>query len=246
MTETIIEKVHSGWTAIIGVLATLDGEFWAAIAGAVVGGVISYIIQWQSLRHAERDSANQKEEERGAIAYQLFVKTMRITSNLKNMHEYIEKEIAKVPETDMHRMGIYVQPLATHTSQINFSEKEIVLLPSLGDDELMNKMISLDTIHNDTIELFRFFAETRSNLVGTITPEMLEKIAGSCVKDTEYSIFIGRLTALNSLIAHVKNRAELDYNEAKSTLENLHIALTKSTRFDLKFRFKQNKNQNDK
>ena len=56
----------------------MTSEFWSAIAGAVVGGLIALGIQMIALRDTRTDRRNQTDERRETTAYSLFAKLQSV------------------------------------------------------------------------------------------------------------------------------------------------------------------------
>jgi hypothetical protein len=144
----------------------MGNEFWAAVGGAIVGGIIAFVIQLVVLRAAARQREKEAAERKKALGFSLFVKMMKIHSHLHLLHEHLEEPFERDKEGGGGREPWQiVLPLANNPMHVHFSSDEMAMLLSLKNDDLFNDVISMDEIHNSTIDLFDTFKEKRFALL---------------------------------------------------------------------------------
>lgn len=68
-----------------------ETEFWSAIAGAVVGGVIAYAVQIRALREGKRQRADDQKSIQQGLGNSLLFKMIKIHSNIHGIHRHIEE-----------------------------------------------------------------------------------------------------------------------------------------------------------
>ncbi|MCF6198996.1 MAG: hypothetical protein L3J67_06280 [Hyphomicrobiaceae bacterium] len=66
-------------------------EFWAAIIGAIVGGLISAGLQWLAYREQKKQREEERKNKDTAIAHSLLFKMIGIHTNLYHFNDYLEK-----------------------------------------------------------------------------------------------------------------------------------------------------------
>ncbi len=140
-------------------------EFWAAIAGAIVGGVIALAIQMIALNAAARDRKADAAERKNALGHALLFKAVRIYSHLRQFNHHVMAG-AEEQKKRGHKAIAWqvVLPFANLPEKVHFSTDEMALLLSLKNDDLFNNAVSFDEVHNSTIDIFATYSERRSSL----------------------------------------------------------------------------------
>lgn len=224
----------------------MSNEFWAAIVGAVtgavVGGIISFCIQLRVLQAAATQRAKEAEECKKALAHSLSFKMIRIYSHLHDFHAYLEEQHAKAQsDPNKSEPWQFVLPLANLPEGIRFSPDEMAMLLSLENMDLFNDIISMDDIHNSTVDLFKTFRELRSNLTSQL-PTELEGTEGTIFLTREQLSFLQpKMVEINELATLMKKRCELDAREAGSLLTRLVQHLNDKLKLNLKIQQKPGK-----
>jgi hypothetical protein len=77
-------------------------EFWSAIVGAIVGGLIALGAQMLALRADRKRREEDHKREQQALAASLLFKMMRIHSNYIGVVNYIEECFAEAAKKGMH------------------------------------------------------------------------------------------------------------------------------------------------
>ncbi|MBL8628073.1 MAG: hypothetical protein JNM81_00485 [Rhodospirillaceae bacterium] len=198
----------------------MDSEFWAAIAGAVVGGLISLGVQLLAFRYSKKQAKDAKQDTQIALAKSLLLKTMKINAHLNQFQKHNEFHFKLADEQKLGAWQV-VKAFANLPQQIHFSTDELTLLLSLNADDLFNEIVMLDEIHNDAIELFRTYKEMR----GSLTQLLPSKMEGShgIAELTPEQLFTLRpkMVELEALAQDIKIRCEQDTSESWSCLTKL-------------------------
>lgn len=212
------------------IFKTPGSEFWSAIAGAVVGGLIAYWIQIKSLKEARNERVDERLQAEKTLAYSLLFKVIKIQNNLEHIQRHVDTQKALYGRST--RPSGYLLALANLPSAIEFSPDEMSMLLSLRNDDLFNRVLSLDNIHNSIIPVWELYAVSRDK-VKQLTPRIrFDPNLGTSEFDVEkdsplaVAIFEAEHIA-NELI----KRACVDATEAKQVLDDL-IAFFRS-RFGL-------------
>lgn len=205
----------------------MPNEFWAAIAGAVVGGIIAYLIQLKALNAASAARVKEVREKRKALGYALLFKMVRIHSTLTHMKSHIDECIGKLNEKQYAGSEPWqvTTPIANLTGDVNFSTDEMALLLSLKEDDLFNMVAPFDVIHNSAIKIFRTYAAKREALLAMIPAEMNGMI-GSTELSQEQMLFIGpRMAEVNQLVVSMNESCTRDVQESWEILQRLENIL---------------------
>ncbi|WP_331374331.1 hypothetical protein [Sinorhizobium chiapasense] len=202
------------------ILRTPGSEFWSAIAGAVVGGLIAYWIQVKSLKEARNERDNERLQAEKSLAYSLLFKVIKIHNSLEHIRRHVET--LKALHGSSTQPSGYLLPLANLPSAVEFSPDEMSMLLSLRNDDLFNLVLSLDNIHNSIIPVWEYYAasrETVKQLTHSIQfdPE-LGRSEFEVKKDSPLSVAIFEA---EQIARELIKRAYRDATEAKQALDNL-------------------------
>jgi hypothetical protein len=208
-------------------------EFWSAIAGAIVGGIIAFSIQIIALRESRKQNTSKIDERRKALAYSVMFKTLKIHSHLVQLRDEIEKSFQKPFE--QAQPWQFFRPLVNRPQHVHFSSDEIALVLSLKEDDLLNLLIILDETHNDTIELFGTYARLRVELTSRLSAEMNGMVGTTTLTQQEMMLLAPKMAELNELIVGLRQRCTKDAEASGKATANLNKALNKHVALNLRF-----------
>lgn len=220
----------------------MENEFWAAVAGAVVGGGIAFFIQLIVLREAARQRSNEKNERRQALGHALLFKMIRIHSNLHGFNQHLEGTFAKAEEAGFEGepWQIYL-PLANTPAPVQFSTDEMAMLLSLKDDDLFNDIVSFDAVHNGTIDIFQTLNERRLALTAELPSEM-DGAKGETKLTREQLLFLKpKMVEVNMLVEDMRKWCRTEEHNAQTLLTRLHAVLKDKVGLTIKIAFKSDK-----
>lgn len=217
---------------------SLGNEFWAAMIGAVVGGLIAFAIQMISLHEVRKQRADDQYEKRKALAHSILFKMLRIHTNLLNFHKFLEESFHKAAEKQLsNEPWKIVRPLATLPKHVYFSDDEKSLILSLDDFVVFNSIASMDEIHNNHIELFLTYGNKRSAMTSKMPAKMKGMVGTTTLSKKDMLMLESTMSTLNELIEVMRPQIETDYLKSCTTSKNLHILLTKNTLFTQNLKF---------
>ena len=223
---------------------TFGTEFWSAICGAVVGGVIALCIQLIALRAAKMERNEQKKERRDALGHSIVFKVMRIHSNFYQLHFHLEEAFASVDSQSHGEPWSFVLPLANTPDDVHFSPDEMSLILSFGSPELTDSLMSLDVVHNSLIDIFETYAGMRADILPLMPAEMVGGVGKSTLTKEQLKVARPRMVMMNRLISDTRGRAEVDYLESKKAVQDLFKSL--NDKLGLKIKLEINADKLDK
>lgn len=140
-----------------------SAEFWAAIWGAIVGvvggGLISLGLQLHSLKEARADRASDRKDVMKALASSLLFKIVQIHTNLHTLSKHFEESYASAPKAEPWQ---FLFPLANPPGHIDFSPDEMGMLLQVASNDLFNRVMNLDRVHNSNLEAIRTLDRLRT------------------------------------------------------------------------------------
>ena len=145
-----------------------SSEFFAALAGALVGGGISWLLQRQSflaqerVRKAIRSEASRKDKDReieadSMLAFSVLRKLTMTVTTVADMHNHLHDGfIASIRRRV--RFAAALRPFTTDPEKFSFTLDELICIQKLRKADLLteaNDMPSLQAMYVDNMALFR-------------------------------------------------------------------------------------------
>jgi hypothetical protein len=186
-------------------------EFFSAVAGAIVGGTITFVCQLYALRAARRQREADNTMVQKALANSLFFKLMRIHSNLHGIHrhfwESLERGQKEMPSGEPWQV---VVPLANPPEQVHLQSDEMGMLLSLKNDPVLNGAMDVEAIHNSMIVAVRAFNNERIALgerlasVSELESEVGDRIS-TAVPNRHRNALRPMMITVNSLVQEISS-----------------------------------------
>lgn len=198
-------------------------EFLAAIAGAIVGGVITILMQKHALKAAKDERLEDHVNRRKAQAYSLLIKMIKIHSAFTHFHRHIE-ECLKRPIDEGRKIppSQAVVPLANLPDKITFSADEMTMLLSLKNNELFNEMMDIDQIYNAALDGFAVYKVRRQLLTDNIhISEFTAPQATTVLSPQEEATNRARMFELDDLIISLGEMCSVRAPQSKEVLDKL-------------------------
>lgn len=202
-------------------------EFWSAIAGAVVGGIIAYIVQWQALREGRRQRAAESKQAQQALGHSLLFKMIRVLSGIHGVYDHIEGCFEQAKQQGLGgEPWSFVLPLANFPDPIHFSADEMGMLLAQKDDETFNAILSMDVIHNSLVDAARIMSVERRALAERLRPAEAKgsTLAGVLSKE-EMLVLRPHMIDVNSLVENLRAISKANFIEADQALKKLDNVL---------------------
>lgn len=201
----------------------LSGEAWAGLlgglGGAIVGGLISWLLQLQARASDRAAQAENRRERQTAMAHAIIYKLMAIASHYA---VYTRKF-----EADWAEHGAEAEPWqfvlgsAHEPDPIHFTTDEMTLLVELGMEEVFNSLLTLAEAHNQMGCVSGLYARKREELRRSLPPAAF--VDGRLVTKAD-TVLAARplMIELNTLATSMRDFASRDARESVATLEAAH------------------------
>lgn len=211
------------WLASLATSAAWPGaEFWSAIAGAIVGGIIAYVIQRQERNAARKDRQEERKLEARSLGYSLLFKVISIHTTLTHLKAHVDERLTFGKSVEIDNVASVLLPIANMPSPVEFTSPEMGMLLSLKDDAVFNSVVSLDKIHNSIIPIWTIYEVKRSAIPSQGEEHSFDASEGK----GEFSVRRG--SHLEAMIFEVEGiarelvrRSEVDLAEAGTALAKL-------------------------
>ncbi len=199
----------------------LGSEFWAAIVGAITGGLISYLMQRQSLRDAQRNEIGRHLLADRALAFSLYYKALSIAASFYLFLEEVKKSEKKAHEANV-RLSEAMLPIVNLPPAIEFSSAEMACLLSLKDQDTFNSVLALDRVHNGTVSLWPAYAQSRETVQGLAKHGGFDWGEGKSTFVTESGSFLEiKMFECERLALEIKRSAVRDFSHAQTAVAKL-------------------------
>lgn len=231
------ESDGAAWWAVFS-------AFGGAIIGSVLGGLISYWLQEQSLAATKAIHDADRHDVRKALGYGLLFKLIRMCSDFPQLGGPATLAMKKArDEGHFGWLWPLVLPIVPLPEPIKFLAEEMALVLSL-DDKLFNDMAALDDLHKSTVAIFELYANKRGQLTDTLVPETMEGNKGGMLLSAEEKARLqGPSVELDMLVEAMVERTHQDGRQAWDCLKRLHAVLEEE--FDLKHKLQLKKEYQD-
>ncbi|CAA2141767.1 hypothetical protein [Hyphomicrobium sp. ghe19] len=215
-------------------------ELWAAIVGAVVGGLIAVAVQLIALRETRSVREQDHKRQREALANSLIFKSMRIFSTAHGLHQhFIESDVRAAADGCNGESWQKYLPIANPPEPIHFSHEEMGMLLALKDSFVFNAMMNMDVRHNSALATLRAFNDSRASLTQAIcSVASLDAEEGRLVSHSiplsETAKLRPMMIEVNSLADDLKAHVASDFVRAKQNLQDLQALFKKELGFSYK------------
>lgn len=220
---------------------SLGSEFWSAIAGAIVGGAIAFIIQILSLRAAKNEREQERRDRERALAHSILFKLARIQTNLFNLHLHLEESFAAAHPDRHDDAWSFILPIANAPADVHFSPDEMSFVLSLKMADLTDRIMSLDFVHNSLVEVFKEYKILRSELTSSMPAEMRGNVGETQFTREAWQIVHPKMVVMNDLLAATRRQAEMDYSESTVALQEFVASANEKMGLGLAFELKPEK-----
>ncbi len=203
-----------------------DGEFYAAIIGAIVGsvlgGCVSYFLQRQSLRAVRDEGLEQRKYRDKSLAYSMYIKVGDIFSNLTIANSELKATVARAANQKRAAGWQDLQPFATLPMLVHFSPDEKSLLLHLKKHSLFNDISSLDRVHNNYIEMIGVYGRKRTEFTSALPIESMDESRfTSALAKADMLRFGPTMGELDQLVQHLIKSMPADIAATEQILQRL-------------------------
>jgi hypothetical protein len=211
-------------------------EFWSAIIGAVVGGLMVLAAQMLALWADRKQRREDYKRAQQALAASLLFKMMRIHANYGGVHQYIEECFEEAAKKGMHdEPWRFLLPLASLPTPIDFSSDEMSMLLQQRDDAVFNSMLEVDVLYNHFVGALALLQKWKAALFERIPPDQVSGDTGQVLlPPKEYAALRPRMIEVNALVEQLRVDARDGVKASEELLDRLQKLLRK--RLDLPFK----------
>lgn len=211
-------------------------EFWSAIIGAIVGGLMVLGAQMLALWADRKQRREDYKRAQQALAASLLFKMVRIHADYGGVHRYIEECFEEAAKKGMKdEPWRFVVPLASLSTPVHFSSDEMGMLLEQRDDSVFNSMLEADVHFNHFVGGLTTLQPMRAALMERIPPEQVTGATGRAVlPPKEYAALRPRMIEVNTLIEQLRVDARDGVKDAERLLDRLQKLLRE--RLDLPYK----------
>jgi hypothetical protein len=141
----------------------LNSEVFAALVGALIGGFISILLQISKIVYDNYKASKNESLDNLKISKLLIIKLLKILTNLNGYRKHIEESFSN--HQGNNKPSSFLIPVINTPQYIFFSDEELIFLMKLKNDNLFNKIIRLDSLHNSNIDCIKKYNEKREFLM---------------------------------------------------------------------------------
>ena len=168
-----------------------------SLAGAFIGGSVSYFLQTKSLNAMKAQRDEDRFEVRKALGFSLFIKMSEVTSNINTVRKYFAEPIAQArTEGETELFWRFVLPPANVFARINFLPEEMAIVLSL-DSDLFNRLMRWDEIHNGMLDVFELYRAKRYKFTDMLSADMTGYVGSSTFTEEEMARAAPRMAELD-------------------------------------------------
>lgn len=205
----------------------LQGTFWSTLIGAVVGaamgGLISFVLQERAADRTEKLERAREHDRELALAQTAMVKIIKILSALHLIRSHVHESmnLANAHGAWHQKKMTFVKSIGNKLATIEISADELRSIRLLGDDDLTNGVMDLDTVYNDLAALMDRYSADRSRLFNEFGATVTGEIATTNLDEKQAMLFMPRAAEVESLIVAIISRVQGDFDQANIALARL-------------------------
>jgi hypothetical protein len=230
-TSSISNAVIDFATALWSLAGEVSSEFWAALAGAVVGGLIAYFIQLRAIREGRTARREEAFEADKSQAYSLFFKVLKIHNNLHHLKRHVDGCLEL--SAGAVRSSSYLLPLLNVPSRVEFSTAEASVLLRQKDDDVFNSVLNLDEIHNGILPAWLEYRRLREKTMLSEAETFDPETGAAQIVIKKGSLLDRAVFEASKAADELIRRSAVDFEEAEVALKGLASLLKK--RFEFEF-----------
>lgn len=213
-------------------------EFWSAVIGALVGGLIAYFVQRSSSKEARKQRAEDKLERQQSLATSLIFKLMRMYSDLNSLNNHIER-----PWSLPHNRGAapwqVIRPLANLPDIVNFTADELTVLVSHTTGTVADLAMDLDVRHNSIVATMQSYNASRTLLADRLTSlsgntSVAEGVASFVTEGPAFQALLPMMADADSIIHGLRTMLPEATSDARKALSEAHEQLQRKLKLAFK------------
>jgi hypothetical protein len=214
----------------------MDG-FWSTLIGAIVGGAMSLLGTYLTLRTENQNRKGERAQVQKALAHSLLVKVAQIASQVQRIHLHLDGSGPLSPTHSSTVTWKYTEAIA-NPDAVSFSIDELGMLMGLQNEEVFNAVMQLDAAHNRLISGVKAYNIERTELAQMWSEKSFDQATATSTADQDaMNALRPRVFAVNALLAYLRTEARDTNLEARDTAEKLQVLLRKTIGIEYRVTF---------
>jgi hypothetical protein len=207
-------------------------EFWAAIVGAIVGGLISLMAQRYEIAEQRKQREEDKKQLQKMLAFSVSIKMNTIYTDFFRLNQHLEESV-KIASVNNVRPCNATNMLVALPDVITFSMEERSCIYQIGPIDLFNALLVMDRYHRTAILAFENYNSLKLELEGSITNASLKtnisgQVVSSETSDQSRKKLELRMNGADSLLSQIRGQLSQHLSESKSCALRLHERLVEA------------------
>ena len=202
-----------------------SAEFWAAIAGAIVGGGISMALQLLANRSAIKVRQADAKAQLAAQARSLVLKTVKIESDFLQFRKDLEESRILAQQNGIPFGWASFRATANLPREIVFTNEEIAALSACKNDSLFNDVLALDEVHSSVLQIMLLYRSKRFELSDSLPAQMSGNIGISSLSPEEFNKLAPKMVEVDLLAKDLASLIEQESSEPMSLSNRLAAAV---------------------
>ncbi len=201
-------------------------EFWAAITGALVGGLFALFAQWLAIRTERKQREDDRFRTQQALAMSLLLKVRDMHGNYVESRRSIEEQFSEAEQMGMvDEPWRFFKPFSSNLTHFHFTPDEKATLLELKNDKLLNETLLLEPRHFHYVESLRTLNRLIFELHDKALPVYVEGDQGRVeLPHDEFMKLKPRMLQVDSLIDALRAEASEDADVFGRLMEELSKA----------------------
>ena len=219
---TAVTDIHP----LVSYLADMTA-FWSAAGGALVGaatsGYFSYLFQRRAFHQQRKLREDEILQSQRALGRALIIKLSRIHSNIRTIYQYLRESLRMQDQTDppMEPWQV-VRQLAPLPSPVRFTFDELGMLMGLGNDDVLNSVLSMDAVHDSILGLVQTYHSQREELLARLPISTVQgSLATSRLSMDQATALQLPINVVNGLVNELATHTDRGFRESGQALEDL-------------------------
>jgi hypothetical protein len=233
--ETALTYLREAWSVL-----PKQGEFWSAIAGAIVGGAITFSAQMYALRAGRKQREADHLRSQQALGASMLIKLLRIYSNFAGVHGHLEQSFERAAKHGgQAQPWQFFLPLANPPGPVHFSSDELGMLLAQKNHDVFNRVVVMDVLHNSLNDAVDLLSRERRALTDRLQASHVDgAVVSGELNRKEWLALQPQMIEVNSLIEGLRIQAKEDFEESGVAITRLNDLLRQKLGLAYKLEFK--------
>lgn len=146
----------------------------------------------------------------------------RIHNNILNLEKHLSEDVSAFNKAGKgEHLFSWIRPLGSDFCKSEIPQSEKLLVMSLDDIDLFNRICILDSIHNTLIDSLARYRSDRDALLGAMPAEMDGLVGQVELKKEDWLKIAPRIAALDDSLKQIIERIPRDVRESGDVLNDV-------------------------